>query len=214
MKHIYILLIAFIHYLPIAAQTVFPSAADQPVWHLTEGNPFGNPGQLAVFVLPDEVSLCGKTWGVAQHSYTLANGQSSAPSTIGYYRQVDQRIFFRQTSDCNDREYLMYDFSLETGDSVWVGIPGLNFYTDSVLVRVLNTSTFCSNGVERKTLWLAGYVPDLSGFFPPIEVSLQWLEGIGEIGIFSQHPFYSGTCFLDNNCEGGYRIKCMQTLFG
>lgn len=214
MKRILTLTVLAMYCAALTAQSVFPTPADPAIWHLNK-NSFGDPpSPVTVFVPPGEVQACGQTWSLAQTYSTLPGGQNSAVSTIGYYRQEDQRVYFRQSLNCADREYLMYDFSLETGDSAWVGIPGLYLNADTVLMHVFNTSTFCRQGIERKSLTLIGYVPNPFGSFPPIEIILQWLEGVGDVGIFSQHPFYSGVCFLDSNCEESYQIQCMETLQG
>ncbi|NUO00942.1 MAG: hypothetical protein HUU01_10050, partial [Saprospiraceae bacterium] len=85
MKHIYILLIAIFHYLPLSAQHVFPTAADQPVWHLTTQGMNGN-GQATTYIARD-TQACGHTWNVAQQYFTTANGQNSNTWIIGYYRE-------------------------------------------------------------------------------------------------------------------------------
>jgi len=210
MKHIYILLFTTVHYLPLTAQTVFPTAADQPVWHLTTYGMNG-PGQATAYVSSDTF-VCGHTWNVAQQYFTAENGQNTNPWTIGYYREEGARVYFRQSLNCADREYLMYDFSLEPGDSVWVGIPGLSALSDTMLMRVVSIYYTCVLGKEQKTLVVSGILPVGSLF--EIDLTLHWIEGVGAAGFVYQHPFYSGACFEDNICEIWFQVSCLETTSG
>lgn len=210
MNRIFTLLSILIACTSMTAQSVFPGYEDQPVWRLTTQGLDG-AGQATAYVSRDTLA-CGQTWNVAQQYFTNANGQNSNIWTIGYYREEGARIYFRQNLNCGDREYLMYDFSLETGDSVWVGIPGLPALSDTMLMRVVNTYNACVLGVERKTVVVSGILP--ASFVIDIQITMHWIEGVGAAGLVYQHPFYSGACFEDNFCETLYHVNCLETNAG
>ncbi|GEM_PF-506199 len=209
MKHIStILIIAIAPYLPLAAQTVFPTAADQPVWQLnTQG--MNGAGQATAFVSQDTLA-CGHTWNVAQQYFTTANGQTSNIWTAGYYRIAEDRVFFRSSLACNDPEYLMYDFSLEVGDTALCGQVFGGFSTEEASVYVYQKDTITIDCTPRRRLWVWGF----SAAGNPVGASncMQWIEGIGSV----EHPFYSGICFslCDGFCESTYWVSCLKTING
>lgn len=208
MKHIYILLFTVAHYLPLAAQTVFPAAADQPVWHLTEQG-MGGAIQATAYVSRDTF-VCGHIWNVAQQYFTAANGQNSTVWTIGYYRVEGDQVFFRSSLVCTDPEYLMYDFSLEVGDTALCGQVFGGFSTSAARVSIYQKDTITIDCTPRRRLWVWGFRPAGNPTGP--SNCMQWIEGVGSV----EHPIYSGTCFslCDGLCESTYWVSCFKTISG
>lgn len=153
---------------------------------------------------------CGYTWSEARGYVVPENGQDTSTWTMGYYRVEADRVFFRTSLICTDPEYLMYDFSLEVGDSAWCGQSFGGSSIESALVYVHQKDTIYIDCTLRRRLWVRGF----SSTDPPFGPSncMQWIEGIGSV----EHPFYSGTCFslCDGFCESFYSLSCFKTTSG
>jgi len=208
MKRIFTLLSTIVCCTSMIAQSVFPEYEDQPVWRLATLGMNG-AGQATAYVSGDTLA-CGQTWNVAQQYFTAANGQNSNIWTIGYYRVENDRVLFRNALACTDPEYLMYDFSLEVGDTALCGQVLGGFGTSAARVYIYQKDTIYIDCTPRRRLWALGFSP-VGGSMGPSNC-MQWVEGIGSV----EHPFYSGTCFslCDGFCESIYSVSCFQTING
>lgn len=208
MKHIFTFFSILLFYSSIDAQPVFPGYEDQPVWYMNTWGQTGGGEAVAFSVAGTQA--CGYTWSEARGYVVPENGQDTSTWTMGYYRVEADRVFFRTSLICTDPEYLMYDFSLEVGDSAWCGQSFGGSSIESALVYVHQKDTIYIDCTLRRRLWVRGF----SSTDPPFGPSncMQWIEGIGSV----EHPFYSGTCFslCDGFCESFYSLSCFKTTSG
>ncbi|HMQ61394.1 MAG TPA: choice-of-anchor Q domain-containing protein [Flavilitoribacter sp.] len=188
----------------------FPTAGDEPEWRVHVSSYL--PDKIETYTTGAEVDICGKTWTpilktVGGETYFGQN----------YYRVDGPRVYYR-FSDCsmpgafyNGREYLMYDFSLEAGDSVYIGLTeSYSVTADTFLFHVYSTDTICYGGTLRKVLEVGFLIQ------PPFSPGWMgyrtlWIEGIGDI-IF---PFPSMVCVgTVGYCEAFYNLHCLTVNGG
>ncbi len=101
---------------------------------------------------------------VNNHLYHRIN--RSSDTTISYSNNVIETFLVRTVGDSilrydafNDEELLIYDFSLDVGDSIYV-YPLSNSYYDSVLLRCENVDTVSLMGVQRRRLEMETLEPN------------------------------------------------------
>ncbi len=105
----------------------------------------------------------------------------------------------------------MYDFSLEEGDSVYIGVPGSTFLSDSLLFTVSFVNTVFFGEYPRKILLGSATAEVATNFYH--QVVLIWVEGVGDIEF---HPFYSGYCLYQQggSCPYCEDYVCLTTSQG
>ena len=100
----------------------------------------------------------------------------------------NKRIWYRDWFA--DDESLMYDFSVEVGDSIFAGIEPVYLHIDSISVDTINQE-------ERKKYWIScNEMP---------EYHETWIEGIGS----SKGICWGGSVLI---VGGWYRLLCMSEL--
>lgn len=100
---------------------------------------------------------------------------------------ADKRVWLRMDSE--EDEFLMYDYSIDVGDSVLVG------YLEPVYLLVDSISEITINQTERKKYWFT------CNLMP--EYRETWIEGIGS----NKGICWSGSAFV---VGGWYRFLCMS----
>jgi len=189
----------------ISAQ-YFPSAQDNPRWVMNVWSLAQFLDKEEIWTEPNTVILEGESWTPLTRVHHWNPNSPIAPPDptpdtilLGYYRMEGEKIYYRDNSQEGDiflRTGLIYDFSLEAGDSLY-GLGPLNAFPATVLYRVHETGTFECNGEMRK--WL--HVTFLQGVAGPGALYHQtyWVQGFGDV----IHPFIPGNC-LNGNCESMY----------
>ncbi len=176
-------------------QQPFPTYADGGIWSVYRaimGVPYGT-----------EVMQYSGTIGMCGHTYSIM--PSTFAGELGYFRNEGQQTLFRRTSDCMDREYVAYDYSLAVGDTAYVGIIPTCSPFDTAMVILTSIGPVFYDGVERRKFNLMldwCYSGEPEHFFHPME----WIEGIG----CTLHPFYSLQCIVDN-CEQFTSLSCYDS---
>ena len=185
----------------ISAQ-YFPSAEDNPRWVMKVWSLMQFLDKEEIWTEPNTVILEGESWTplIRVHHWNPNSPiapPDPTPDTIllGYYRMEGEKIYYRDNSQEGDiflRTGLIYDFSLEAGDSLY-GLGPLNAFPATLLYRVHETGTFECNGEMRKWLRVS--------FSQGVAVYHQtyWVQGFGDV----IHPFIPGNC-LNGNCESMY----------
>lgn len=182
----------------------FPTHQDNPEWSFK--NCYSEE-LVTITTLPDTL-IDGKSWIPLQRS----DNSWSSPK---YYRVDGQKVYYRtEESNSGKKEFLMYDFSLEEGELVYIGIPGSNFLSDSLLFSVAGTGEFFFGNTPRKYIIGAAVAEVYQGNFE--EIILVWIEGIGDTWY---HPFYPGYCLFQQGdvigpCYGCEVFVCLSTNAG
>jgi hypothetical protein len=117
-----------------------------------------------------------------------------------FVRQADRKIWYWDDTQWE----LLYDFTLQTGDSLYVHYKGVN-NTDSILVVVDSVSTILSNnGQAMQVQCLNRDLGNDNTYFA--DHGFRWIEGIGsDICLFPQNPVCDPgsvlICFDANNLQ-------------
>jgi hypothetical protein len=179
-----------VDFIPPTATPVFALEADSPFFSIAD-----------TFYVDSvaTVMLDSNLWmPIYENNTNAQTGQSSSgfPRLIGYTREREDEILYKYVGTF-PRNGVMYDYSLNAGDSTWI-ISWENNFTDSVLYVVDSVKyKNCIIGDSTKFM----YVRALSNF--PDQVFhahvTTWVEGIGDL----YHPFLPTTC-LNGTCEFCY----------
>lgn len=167
MKKHFTLIALFIFSVILNAQNPYlPLLEDGKQWNYRIA--YGNQ------VFTDSMSITGDTLIDGQLYKKVINDWASMDSLLLLREDTTARqVYFLLDST----EYLLYDFSLELGDTVTIysTLPGngdLNFNPLQVTVSLVDTIVDLNN-ISRKRLWLN--IPPTPSFF----IAGPWVEGIG-----------------------------------
>jgi hypothetical protein len=166
----------------LIAQNVFPSLVDSPKWIVCT--------QMAtspVVKIYDTVSY-EKDTNISGWMYQkfICKDINSGSRLTGYVRIFDKKVFIYKSG----KDYLLYDFSLQTGDSVFCGYRLI--IPDSVKMKVVKVDSVECNLIKRKRITLS-YNSNKK---------IDWIEGVGS----NVHPFYSWI-FMDKSGSFVYIIS-------
>lgn len=120
-----------------------------------------------------------------------------------YVRNEGQRTLFRLGTDCLDKEYLMYDYSLAVGDTAYCGL-NMTIGSDTAIFIVDSINTIVFQGVERRRFSMR--FDRCNGGDFPLYSTMDWIEGVGA----SSHPFFPIACICDI-CESSYLLLCVDS---
>jgi hypothetical protein len=127
------------------------------------------------------------------------------PIGPAYFRNDGQRTLLRRTTNCTDKEYLLYDFSLNEGDTTYVGSETFALPdTAMAIVRSIDTIEVLGTPRRRFTM-LIDLCPSEGS--EPFFIPMEWIEGIGS----TTHPFYAAICLCDG-CESSISLQCVDSL--
>ncbi|NUQ25403.1 MAG: hypothetical protein HUU34_15765 [Saprospiraceae bacterium] len=199
-------------FLSVYGQTSFPTREYMPVWTGT-GSGLGVQFTWRVETLPDTL-VCGKLWTPFVRHIFSGNQSPYSPSDNiyirGYYRVEGQKVYILPNApNCDNPPGLLYDFSLETGDSVYIAVSASFGQIDSALFRVMSSGVSTFTGQPRKWMNMRWEVTNSWG--GTISFFQSWTEGIGDF-IF---PIPAATCYYSySNCESVTNISCLHTVEG
>lgn len=125
-----------------------------------------------IFSIEDE-TMVGDT--LYSEVYKASNEDLSDSVLIGYLREENNKVFFLPLSERPEystlpegKEYLIYDFSLEESDTIWV--TSTMFSGDTYQYTVADVDSIVINGVKHKRITLNdGSIQEI------------WIEGIGSL---------------------------------
>ena len=176
------------------SQNVFPSYGDSATWHVLEC--FWSDCHTEIRKFQGEIDLCG-------HQYSFI----TFPVTgTAYFRSDSLRTYFRRTQNCADKEYLLYDFSMNIGDTAYVGfeLSGSGQQEDTAGFKLISIDTITQFGTPRRRF-------NMIHGFPAYGINdyyrhMAWIEGIGS----DNDPFYPFLCLWDG-CESSYTTLCYDS---
>lgn len=118
----------------------------------------------------------GKTYSYI-HKYSDTNFHYSGSESSILIRENNEKVYWKGTN----RDYLLYDFGLQIGDSIYV-TPNTPYPIDSTLLICDNVDTINSMGINRRRLEMRTVHP--SGYYATNKE--YWIWGIGStLGLFN-----------------------------
>jgi hypothetical protein len=130
-----------------------------------------------------------------------------------FLRVDSNKVYARKTTDCQRKEYIMYDFSLNPGDSLFCGYilsDWPQYDIDTAFMFVAGVDTIENLGVKRKRLHMKFDVYHGYGQFPwyePMDLpDMYWIEGVGS----DYGPFYSFLHYGDHT-ETENELLCLDS---
>lgn len=171
------------------AQNPFPSYSDSAKWStLLVDLGIGVQGTTIHYYYEKDTTMCGFNYS------KLIKNHFGVNSVAGYFRNVGSKTYVRLSTNCNNKEFLIYDYSLSVNDSIY--IP--NFYPyDSTSIKVTQIDSIAFNGIKRKAIH----------FNKPNSTKLVWIEGIGS----NISPDYYNTCIRESIfCESIWNLLCCE----
>lgn len=182
---------------PCVAQQPFPTHADSGSWSVLSCiMGIGTYCTSATVAFESSTSFCGHTWSVH-------NWPTFGDPGVAYVRNEGQRTLLRRTTDCEDKEYLLYDFSMDVGDSVYapLNMDLLPVDTTIFVLQDIDTVVYSGGLPRRRFSLLYDRCNDGQVWSPD-----QWIEGIGSL----MHPFYPVECVCDF-CEQTLTLLCYDS---
>jgi len=173
------------------SQTAFPAFSDNPSWNVLEC--FWMTCSTQTYQYVYDTVFCNQTYSKIEMDIGLD----------GYFRSDNLKTKFRTSNNCNDKEYLLYDYSMNIGDTAYVGTNLiLGYPNDTMPVVLIQIDTVNYFGVERQR-FKVNYDRCNTGI---LWSEMFWTRGIGS----NLHPFYSIPCLCDF-CEGFYSTLCYDS---
>ncbi|MFB6342544.1 T9SS type A sorting domain-containing protein [Saccharicrinis sp. FJH62] len=175
MKSMLLLTLFIFAHILVSAQNVFPTYADKPVWYeLYTGSTY--PARYTT-----EEIYYNKDTIIKNKLYNELNWNND------FIRIQDKKVYYR--SKDNNRDFLMYDFGLNIGDTVYCRLfdEKNEYYPDTAVFwvnKIDSIATFEKNW-KRFTMCYIPY-PYPEDYESTVD-TMYWIEGIGS----TLHPFYS-----------------------
>lgn len=200
MKVFIFCIIAFLCSTQIHAQ--FPLYSDNPVWYVEDHQ----NKILEKITYEKDTFMCGHNYSkLNKMDYTIGDRNYILK---GYVRNESGKVFFRYSGNCEDKEYLMYDFSLSPGDTVYCGynlIESENPYpgyvdTTKFWVESIDSVTYFERKYKRLNM---KFIPFPN--YPSTPKDMVWAE---ILGFYHGHPFYP--FFFWESKSTWFDLSCME----
>ncbi len=169
-------------------QDYYPLIQEHNTWNVISvaGFIFDTTYSTITYKLTGDTIINAKTY---KKLYASEEEQAVNWSLWGFMREdTDKKVWIRWHQD--EEEFLAYDFSIDVGDSVLVGVDNPEYlHVDSISEVVINQN-------PRKKFWLSAV--NYPTYYKEI-----WIEGIGS----SKGVCWSGSVLV---VGGWYRLLCMH----
>jgi hypothetical protein len=125
----------------------------------------------------------------------------------GYFRSDSLRAYFRRTLNCEDKEYLLYDFSMDIGDTAYVGFELWGSWQpeDTAGFKLISIDTITQFGVSRRRFNMLSW---FSFLWHQRITTGQW-HGLRE-WVRITTPSIPFLCLWDG-CESWYTTLCFDS---
>jgi hypothetical protein len=174
-------------------QKAFPEFKDNPVWRVM--NCHWLDCFTDTYVYDYDTTFCG-------HDYSRIYFPFERET--GYFRSDDIKTFFRRSTNCADKEYLIYDYSLKVGEYAFVAYDfPLWDAADTTLFMVAEIDTINYFGIDRVRFRML-FDPWGQNF--EFTDEMYWIKGVGS----ETHPFYPFKC-LFVGCENRFATLCYDS---
>jgi hypothetical protein len=158
------------------------------------------------YFFTEDTFFCGHRYSVLKEPYL-----SDIITLTGYIRNQEDKVFFRVTNSCEDKEYLMYDFSLTVGDTIYCGYNLVYVITQPENYDYIDSTKFWLVAVDTVNILGAHYNRykmhfDLDPMYDGgYNGEMYWIEGIGS----TKHPFY--VFYRWQSKKTWYDLACMES---
>ena len=172
----------------------FPSFSDSALWSVAmrAGVPPVNIN-TQLYSFSSDTFFCGFNYSIIE----------SALTTKGYVRSDSDKVFVRKTNSCTDKEYVMYDYNLNSGDSAWFAcFSCATMSSDTINIKIIGIDSVIVNGIQRKRM--KTLAQDLSAC---VLDTADWLKGIGS----TFNPFYSLDPLFSTSEVAEYTLLCFDS---
>ena len=173
-----------------SAQRAFPVYGDSVVWKIWESEFWLGRWNTEVRLVGDTL-MCGFTYS----KVFLPPGVFTV-FPRGYFRNDGQKTFFRQGPGCGYPEFVIYDWSQQPGDTLWVPSPYPYQNDPPVWLKVDSINLRNYFGINRRVFFYS------SSFF--YFDQRQFIEGFGS----TVHPFWPMRFF---GTEEDYILTCVDS---
>lgn len=174
------------------SQSVFPLFSSNA--HFNDYECFWFDCWTRQYYFEKDTFLCG-------NNYSKINSLPGYPNV--FVRNDSLKTFYRTSTDCSQREYKLYDYSIAVHDTTYVGFQ-IDFNntadTTAYLLEQIDTVTYF--GISRQRFKMK-YSPENEG---NLYRYMYWIKGIGS----EIHPFFPFFC-LSDGCENSYRLLCADS---
>lgn len=177
----------------------FPEFTENPIWYVKNNQ----LQRMERYSFTEDTFFCGHRYSILKEPYW-----SDIITLTGYVRNQDDKVFFRFTNSCEDKEYLMYDFSLTVGDTIYCGYNLIYLITqpynfiDSTKFWLVAVDTVNILGARYKRYKMHYVLDPIYGESSNGE--MLWIEGIGS----TDHPFY--VFYRWQSKKTWYDLACME----
>ena len=165
------------------AQKPFPEGTDNAQWGV-EVHTIGVFDLAQHIYYQGDTLINGRTYNRYEGVQYYTNAPGLAPPTNFSFmmRQQGQKVYWKH----GNADRLLYDFSLQEGDSVW--LPDSPFFgIDSTRAGIDSIRTVTNTGTNRSMFYLRYRANDFQGM--QVYYRVQWLEGVGS----TEGPLYALT---------------------
>ncbi len=152
----------------------FPTPDQDPTWQFSGFGQYIPEVNTQVFYKEDTV-INGSVW------HSLIYKSEGGGFIKNWIRPEGKKVYARfskRFSSHPNQDFLVYDFSLEEGDTIWC--PIFSYATlntplpQKFLFTVIDVDTILYEGVPRKTIQLRFDIPNFKSNIP-----ITWIEGLG-----------------------------------
>lgn len=184
-------------FIALKAQGAFPLFEEEPVWYLS--NTIDSQTSSEEVYYESEVSICGETWN--KINGVVLSGVDSVFIEYGYLRTEGDKTYFRSTLNCEDSSYVLYDFSLQQGDTL-----SSILYNNIIEEFVPITYEVIFKNQVGDLLISYDYEYENQNFSGVV----LWQKGIGS----SKHPIWLMFLVFSNTTNIENTLKCLMTIHG
>jgi len=173
---------------------VFPLIDVNPNWNLLQST-YSIPNRTVTksFSYTNNYTVCYKQY--SKINFPDINQRA-------YIRSNHEKTYYRRNEDCLKKEYLLYDYTLEVGDTAWLGWNQYEWMSKDTAAFVLESiDTVKQFGVNHRRFHMV-YAEEDQAF----NGSLKWIEGIGS----EIHPFYPFG-LLSESLMTEYNLLCYDS---
>lgn len=171
----------------MVSQKVFPEFIESPTWNIALCDETGCTSNEIYFL--KDTTYCNK-----KYSVVFINGNKVLART------TNQKVYIRETNNCEDKEFLIYDFSVKKGDTIFVAYDlSSTSFMDTIPVMISNIDSIELNDGKHRRFTIEFDPSGGKDFYR----QMHWIEGIGS----DIHPFYS-FAHTDDAKEISYQLMC------